>query len=137
MPKIGSELKLDTYETHFNEDLMAKKHQELASEFYTSDFPPAKNFYTVKKDIEKSRVFQTIQRMPKGGILHVHDFSMVSIDWVIKNVTYRENLYMCIDNVTEWLKFGWFSTPPSLNEDCLWMNVADTRTLLGMYLPGP
>ena len=42
---LGSELKLDTYETQFNEGLMAKKHQELDSAFYTSDFPPAKYFY--------------------------------------------------------------------------------------------
>ena len=41
----GSELKLDTFETQFNEGLMAKKHQELDSAFYTSNFPPAKYFY--------------------------------------------------------------------------------------------
>ena len=39
---------------------------------------------------------------------------------------------MCIDNSTEWLKFGWFSSPPASNEGCLWMNVKDTRTLLGI-----
>ena len=50
----------------------------------------------VKEEIENSRVFQTIRRLPKGGIIHVHDFSMTSIDWVIKNITYRNNLYMCI-----------------------------------------
>jgi hypothetical protein len=46
---LGSDLKLDTYETHFNEDLMATKHQELAQAFYSSDFPPAKTFYKGKK----------------------------------------------------------------------------------------
>ena len=45
---LGSELELDTYETHFNEDLMATKHQELAQAFYSSDFPPAKTFYQGK-----------------------------------------------------------------------------------------
>ena len=49
--------------------------------------------FAVKEEIENSRVFQTIRRLPKGGIIHVHDFSMTSIDWVIKNVTYRNNLY--------------------------------------------
>ena len=45
---LGSELELDTYETHFNEDLMATKHQELAQAFYSSNFPPAKTFYQGK-----------------------------------------------------------------------------------------
>ena len=45
---LGSELELDTYETHFNENLMATKHQELAQAFYSSDFPPAKTFYQGK-----------------------------------------------------------------------------------------
>ena len=88
---------------------------------------------TVKQDIESSRVFQIIRRLPKGGILHVHDFGMTSVDWVIQNVTYRDNLYMCIDNSTDSLKFGWFSTPPELDAKCLWMNVKDTRTLLGNH----
>ena len=47
---LGSELELDTYETHFNEDLMATKHQELAQAFYSSDFPPAKTFYQGKNN---------------------------------------------------------------------------------------
>jgi hypothetical protein len=40
---------------------------------------------------------------------------------------------MCIDSATDSLKFGWFSTPPQLDAECLWMNVKDTRTLLGNY----
>ena len=47
---LGSELELDTFETHFNEDLMATKHQELAQAFYSSDFPPAKTFYQGKNN---------------------------------------------------------------------------------------
>lgn len=30
-----------------------------------------------------------------GAVLHIHDTAMVSLDWVVKNVTYRDNLYMC------------------------------------------
>ena len=90
-------------------------------------------FVSVKQDIESSRVFQTIRRLPKGGILHIHDFGMTSVEWVIQNVTYRDNLYMCIDSATDSLKFGWFSNPPQLDAECLWMNVKDTRTLLGNY----
>ena len=38
---------------------------------------------------------------------------------------------MCTDKTTSWLKFGWFSTFPSVDENCMWMNVAQTRNLLG------
>ena len=54
----GSELKLDTYETQFNEGLMAKKHQELDSAFYTSNFPPAKYFYQGKKNQTKRILYR-------------------------------------------------------------------------------
>ncbi len=128
---LGSELVLDQHEAIFNHDLMAKKRQELATAFYTSVFPPARPFYQVKPEIEQSRVFQTLQNLPKGGALHLHDFSITSVDWVIKNVTYRDNLYMCILNSTQSLKFGWFKEPPAITEDCLWMNVQDTRNFLG------
>ena len=128
---LGSELVLDEYETVFNEDLMSRKRMELLSSFYSADFPPSQYFYNVKDKIEDSLVFNTLKNLPKGGVLHTHDFSITSAEWIIKNVTYRENLYMCVDNTTNWLKFGWFSTLPQITEKCHWMDVAETRSLLG------
>ena len=33
--------------------------------------------------------------MPKGGVLHVHEFGMASADWVINDLSYREHFCIC------------------------------------------
>ena len=65
-----------------------------------------------------------------GGVLHIHDFGITSSEWVVKNITYRDGLYMCYDNTTSWTRFGWFAQPP-LNDTCHWMNVQTTRQMIG------
>jgi hypothetical protein len=30
----------------------------------------------------------------QGAILHIHDITMASVDWLVRNATYRNNLYM-------------------------------------------
>ncbi len=46
--------------------------------------------------MESSSVFSFLLGMPKGAALHMHDFSLASADWVIAEITYRDNLYVCI-----------------------------------------
>ena len=46
-----------------------------------------------------------------GGVLHVHDFSMTSIQWVVKNITYMPDCYMCIDS-NDILQMRFFARPP-------------------------
>ena len=33
--------------------------------------------------------------MPKGGVLHVHEFGMTSAGWVVSDLSYREHFCMC------------------------------------------
>lgn len=53
------------------------------------------HFFQAKDAIEKSPVFKIIQQMPKGAALHGHNTAMVSSDWILNNLTYRESLRMC------------------------------------------
>ncbi|KAK0040424.1 adenosine deaminase 2 [Biomphalaria pfeifferi] len=36
--------------------------------------------------------------MPKGGVLHIHNTAMTSIDWVIKTFTYLPDVYTRVEN---------------------------------------
>lgn len=40
-------------------------------------------------------VFNIIKRMPKGGVLHIHDSAGVSPDFIIDKLMSRDNLYVC------------------------------------------
>ncbi|XP_038562322.1 adenosine deaminase 2-A isoform X2 [Micropterus salmoides] len=72
--------------------LLFKMKQE---EVVRADFPPAMHFFKARPLIRTSPIFGLLQKMPKAGALHVHDFSMVDVEWLVRNVTYRPHCYMC------------------------------------------
>lgn len=103
---FGSQIILSAKEKRVNKELMEAKWKELADGFKNPGmFPPAKHFFEAKKDIEESAVFGFIQQMPKGGALHIHDVAICSEKYVLQNITYRDNLYGCIDGDSIKLKF--------------------------------
>lgn len=53
--------------------------------------------------------------MPKGATLHVHDTSLVSSNYTYHNITFRDNLYVCIDKDVVHLRF--FLLP---DKSCNW-----------------
>jgi hypothetical protein len=70
----------------------------LDSAFEKDDLPSSTSFFRSRPRIEASEVFKFIQGMPKGGALHLHEFAITSIDWVVKDITYRDHLYSCYKN---------------------------------------
>ena len=86
---LGSDIELTPNEQTYNEILMSRKITELEASFESANFAPSQPFYKVKHLIESSEVFEMLKILPKGGVLHVHDFAITSVDWIIKNVTYR------------------------------------------------
>ncbi|XP_074098199.1 adenosine deaminase 2-like [Cotesia typhae] len=120
---IGSNLLLSSDELLANEVLGNFKKEEIDQAFEDqTKFYPARNFIQVQSKIEKSKVFRVIKMMPKGAVLHTHDLSLVSENWLYNNVTYRDNLYIC--NQTGSLKLKFFAAPPS---DCDWKLLKDVR----------
>uniref|UniRef100_A0A0C9QAH8 Adenosine deaminase n=1 Tax=Fopius arisanus TaxID=64838 RepID=A0A0C9QAH8_9HYME len=119
---IGGDLPFEGEEFIANERLMFHKKTEISKAFLNPDeFLPARNFLEAFGDIEKSKVFQIIQKLPKGAVLHVHHKAMVHADWIY-NATFRDNLYVCENNGKLLLHF--FRTPP---RSCNWHLLEDLR----------
>ncbi|XP_061920778.1 adenosine deaminase 2-A [Entelurus aequoreus] len=75
--------------------LDAKLHQMKEQEMSGDVFPPALHFFKAKPFIQRSSIFKLLQEMPKGAALHVHSSTLVSVEWLVKNVTYRPHCYVC------------------------------------------
>lgn len=92
--RLGSNLKLSYREELVNHYLMVQKELAVeASRLTTEPYLASRHFFQVKEEIEKTSIFDIIKMMPKGGVLHLHDASIVPLDWVIKTITYLPNLY--------------------------------------------
>ncbi|XP_046315823.1 adenosine deaminase 2 isoform X1 [Marmota monax] len=94
--RFGSEVLMNGQEKKANRNLMAIKKREIMEAMETHKFPPSMHFFKAKHLIEDSRVFHVIKKMPKGAALHLHEFGMASMEWLVKNVTYRPHCYFCI-----------------------------------------
>ncbi|XP_073337108.1 adenosine deaminase 2-A [Pagrus major] len=110
----AAEQKLDAY-------LHGLKEKEMAA----AQFPPAMHFFKAKPLIEKSPIFKLLQKMPKGGALHMHSSSLVSVDWLVKNVTYRPHCYICFtwDNS---VRFLFSDRQPFPRWDCFYWQLLET-----------
>ncbi|XP_041852437.1 adenosine deaminase 2-A [Melanotaenia boesemani] len=89
--QTGGQMVLTDAEQLLDTHLFKMKQEEMAR----ADFPPAMHFFRARNLIRTSAIFSLMQKMPKGGALHVHDFSMVDVEWLVKNATYRPHCYMC------------------------------------------
>ncbi|XP_042847422.1 adenosine deaminase 2 isoform X3 [Panthera tigris] len=113
MMQLGGQLVLTEQEELANERLMALKKAEVTQAMRTQKFPPSMHFFRAKTLIEKSEVFNILKKMPKGAALHVHDFSILSMNWLVKNVTYRPHCHFCV-TPSGYLKFKFaYPAPPT------------------------
>ena len=58
-------------------------------------FPPAEPFYAVKSEIEKTRLYEMLREMPKGGVLHIHTSSTAPADWIVRMGIREPGCYVC------------------------------------------
>ncbi|CAL1547030.1 unnamed protein product [Lymnaea stagnalis] len=124
--RLGGRLVLQPEEQAVNKILMAEKTKMMDdSRINRTPYIPSLSFYQVKPKVENTTLLKLIRQMPKGGALHVHDLSGASIDWLIQNATYRDNIYMCVDP-DSYILFKAFKTPPP-NPDCPWKSVKEER----------
>lgn len=121
---LGSNIELNDLERKANNILMTSKNKEIDDGFLNpGNFSPSQHFFEARPNIEKSKVFQFIKRIPKGSLLHAHDFGMVSFEYLY-SITYKPNLYGCI--VDDMLKFR-FLKSAGRNKNCKWILVEELR----------
>lgn len=98
---FGSGMKLNAKEQMANEIIRIAKNDELQSGFLNPYmFNPARHIFEVLNHIKQSNLFQIIQMMPKGGVLHIHEMAMCSTDYLV-SLTYWPNLWQRTSNKTE------------------------------------
>lgn len=113
--------------------IVAAKQKELNDGFeHPYRFNPARHQFDALQDIRKSELFQIIQRMPKGGVLHAHDMALCSTDFLV-SLTYYENLWQCNEpNATHRIKSFLFSrNEPAAMSGCRWQLVSSVRSRIG------
>nr|XP_049699046.1 adenosine deaminase 2-like [Helicoverpa armigera] len=126
---VGGKVHLNANETIANDILMRWKMKELnASHNNPQYFNYSKHYFSYKKDLEHSKVYQIIQRMPKGAALHLHNTLLLHAD-VLVQFTYEEHLYACHEDGT--MLFHFSETTPDI--PCLteWSLVSHLRNSSG------
>ncbi|KAK5621264.1 hypothetical protein CRENBAI_010509 [Crenichthys baileyi] len=119
--QTGGLLTLTAAEQKLDTCLHRLKEQEMAATL----FPPAEHFFKAKLLIEKSPIYKLLQKMPKGAALHVHSSSLVSAEWLVKNVTYRPHCYICFtwDNS---VRFLFSNRQPFPRWDCFYWQLLES-----------
>ncbi|XP_005185572.2 adenosine deaminase 2 [Musca domestica] len=94
---IGGHLILNERENQVDEIFLRYKYDELARGFQDADQNVgAMHFFKAKPMIEQSKVFQFLQQMPKGALLHAHTSATVSSKWVVENIFQMPGLLRCV-----------------------------------------
>lgn len=126
---VGGKIHLTEDENIANEILMKWKHQELDHSFKNPQhFNFSKHYFSYKKHIPNSKVYQIIRRMPKGAALHVHSSLMLNASVLVK-LTYLDHLYVCDVNGDMRLQFS--ESTPQRPCRTKWTLVSDLRKASG------
>lgn len=122
---LGSDVKLSDSELKANEIIMDLKRKVLDSGFHEPHaFNFSKHFFEYKDTVKNTQLYQIIQKMPKGGVLHAHDTGLLSPDYVL-NLTYWEDLYVCFYD--DELRLIFEKNKPDFSCGTQWQLMRDAR----------
>ncbi|KAG6456358.1 hypothetical protein O3G_MSEX009680 [Manduca sexta] len=103
---LGGRIVLNNEEKTANGILMYWKNKEIDESFHNpAYFNFSRHYFTYKKYMETSKVYQIVRKMPKGAALHVHSSAMLHEDNLLQ-LTYEDHLYACYTNNDLSLRFS-------------------------------
>jgi len=92
--RFCADITLNRAELLVEAQLKALRSNELAV-YRTSGTPlMAQPFLSVKAQIRETRTYAALQRLPKGGLLHVHSISLGRADWIVDTAVQRPDCYI-------------------------------------------
>lgn len=130
---VGSDIVLNEMEIKANKIIMKAKEKELNIGFLKPHlFNPARHIFEILDVVKKSKLFQIIQNMPKGGILHAHETALCSADYVV-SLTYWPNLWQRTSDKDNQIEAFLFSRdrPNNSSANAIWRLVAEARAEMG------
>lgn len=94
--RTGGKIYLSPKEQEANKILLKLKEKAIQRGIQdSSNYAPSMHFFHAKPLIDIDPIYEIIKRIPKGAVLHLHNSAGVSSEWVIKNLTYRDDMKMC------------------------------------------
>ncbi|WP_277479154.1 hypothetical protein [Catalinimonas alkaloidigena] len=94
-------LQLSAEELRVNRKLVALRDQMISDYQQANFFPPAHHFLKSKTHIEGTKLYQLFQRMPKGGMMHLHGSAGIDFKWLIERAANMRNCYVYWDKDTD------------------------------------
>lgn len=135
---FGMDIELNENEKIANEIIMEAKYKEISVGLQDPNaFNPSRHIFEVMDKIKQSELFKIIQKMPKGGLLHIHNLAICSIDYVV-SLTHWPNLWQySAFNSTNIDQFQFSRQQPASKMNTnntltgVWRLVSDVRTEIG------
>jgi len=87
-------VQLSPAELQLDSIILAERTNDLAVTLTNGKSIPELPFLETRERIQTNRVFKVFQRMPKGGLLHVHDVSVGRAEWLATNAAHRSDCYI-------------------------------------------
>lgn len=126
---VGGKIVLTEEENKLNEILMERKYSELDYWYQNPQhFNFSKHYFHYRDEIQNSKVYDIVRRMPKGGVLHLHSTLMMDAEYMVQ-LTYEDYLYACFKD--GWIGWKFSKKVPKKGCSSTWKLMKDIRQAEG------
>ncbi|KAH8371702.1 hypothetical protein KR093_008553, partial [Drosophila rubida] len=127
--RVGGRLKMSALEGLANDRMLTIKKLDEEMHHIWTDYQPRPQFLN-SVQINSTDLYAVLRTMPKGGLLHVHDVGLISMD-VLVNRSYMPDLWTCVDSLGVFEEFRFSRRSPGTQSkgdyECQWVLLHDLR----------